>query len=85
MNQEISRAAAELTASMDDESGDDASEETTALPLATVTELDVTAQMPARNDDISDLDDTGINETVEIKKSADDDTVEMPAESGKAS
>lgn len=35
------------------------------------------AQMPAQNDEISDLDDTGINEAVTVN------TVEMPAEKGK--
>jgi hypothetical protein len=33
--------------------------------------------MPAQNDEISDLDDTGINEAVTVN------TVEMPAEKGK--
>ena len=79
LNEEIARAATELAARMEDSSDD----ETTALPLATVTELDITAQMPAQNDDISDLDDTGINEAVTVNTPADDETVEMPAESGK--
>jgi len=48
-------------------------------------ELDITAQMPAQNDDISDLDETGINEAVTVNSVSDDETVEMPAESGKAS
>jgi len=79
LNEEIARAATELATRMEDSSDD----ETSALPLATVTELDITAQMPAQNDDISDLDDTGINEAVTVNTSADDATVEMPAESGK--
>ena len=49
------------------------------------TELDITAQMPAQNDEFSDLDDTGINEAITVNTAADDETVEMPAESGKAS
>jgi hypothetical protein len=40
------------------------------------TGLDITAQMPAQNDEYSDLDDTGINEAI---------TVNTPDESGKAS
>jgi len=46
--------------------------------------LDITAQMPAQNDEYSDLDDTGINEAITVNTPADDETVEMPAESGKA-
>jgi len=88
LNVEIARAATELADRMhDDENGGEEhdSEATTALPLASVTELDITAQMPAQNDEISDLDDTGINEAVTVNTAADDDTVEMPVESGKAS
>jgi murein DD-endopeptidase MepM/ murein hydrolase activator NlpD len=89
LNAEISKAAQELADRMD---LDDKTEE---MPLATVTELDVTAQLPAKNDDnISDLDDTGINEeitvnieaeekTVEIVAGDSDKTVEMEVESGK--
>jgi len=83
LNEEIARAAAELNTRMDEDSGDET--ETASLTLASVTELDVTAQMPAQNDELSDLDDTGINEALTIDNAADDDTVEMPAESGKAS
>ena len=46
-------------------------------------ELDITAQMPAQNDDVSNLDDTGVNEAITVNTPADDETVEMPAESGK--
>ena len=79
LNEEIARAATELPEQMEESSDD----ETTALPMATVTELDITAQMPAQNDDISDLDNTGVNEAITVNTPADDDTVEMPAESGK--
>ncbi|MCH8249226.1 MAG: hypothetical protein IH913_06430 [Proteobacteria bacterium] len=88
LNQEIARAAAELAGRMEDESSDessDDSDETNALPLASVTELDITAQMTAQNDELSDLDDTGINEAVTISTLADDGTVEMPAKSGNRS
>ncbi len=74
LNQEIAKAAADLALQTD---------ETAAMPLATVTELDITAQMPAQNDEISDLEDTGINEAITVNKVADDETVEMPAETGK--
>ena len=84
LNVEISRAAAELTENMKGDS-DEGDGETTALPLASVTELDITAQMPAQNDEISDLDDTGINEAITVNTVADDETVEMPVESEKAS
>jgi hypothetical protein len=83
LNLEISRAAAQLTARMDSEGDDSAGDVTSALPLASVTELDITAQMPARNDEISDLDDTGVNEAITLNTAADDETVEMPVETGK--
>ena len=86
LNEEIARAAVELSEHMDsDQSRDD--DLTAALPLATVTELDVTAQMRAQNDDSSQLDDpdaTGVNEAITAKINTDDETVEMPVESGKA-
>jgi hypothetical protein len=82
LNAEIARAASELAERMESSSDDN---ETTALPLATVTELDITAQMPGQNDDISDLDDTGVNEAITVNTAADDETVEIPAESSKVS
>jgi len=72
LNLEIAKASADLSANLDEDRGDATAE----MPLATVTELDVTAQLPAQNDDISDLDDTGINPTVSMD--ATDNTVEMP-------
>ena len=83
LNVEIARAAADLAGRIHGDAAD--GDETTALPLASVTELDVTAQMPAQNDEISDLDNTGVNEAVTVNTRADDETVEMPVESGKAS
>jgi len=77
LNMEIAKAAAELTEKLDEDHGD----ETAEMPLATVTELDVTVQLPAENDDISDIDDTGINPTVNID--ATDNTVEMPKDDSK--
>lgn len=76
LNDEITRAAADLAERMDAEVVD--SDETAALPLASVTELDITAQMPAQNDDVSSMDDTGINEEITINEAAGDATVEMP-------
>ena len=75
LNAEIQRAAEELAVRMDDDTAD----ATTEMPLATVHELDVTAQMPVRDrTEISDDDDTGINPTVNIE--AEDKTVEMAAD-----
>ena len=72
LNAEIQKAAEDLAVGMDDSAGD----ATTEMQLATVHELDVTAQMPAKNkQEISDDDDTGINPTVNMD--AEGDTVEM--------
>ena len=82
LNEEIRKAAEDLATSMDDE-------ETKDMSMATVYELDVTAQMPSQNDDIADDDDTGVNPTIELEaedktvEMTDDKTVEMP-KSGKA-
>jgi len=72
LNLEISKASAELSERLDEDQIDATAE----MPLATVTELDVTAQLPAENDEIGDADDTGINPTVIMN--GDDNTVEMP-------
>ena len=50
LNEEISRAAAELSRELDETVSD---AETAAMPLATVTELDVTAQLPTQEDEDS--------------------------------
>jgi len=79
LNAEIQKAAEDLALRMDDEPGDATSE----MPLATVHELDVTAQMAGRGKpEINDEDDTGINPTVEMV--AEGDTVEMPKGGSKA-
>jgi hypothetical protein len=85
LNLEIAHAAAELTAKMEIEGINKTDDDTSALPLATVTELEITAQMPARNDEISSPDDSGDSEAVTANTIADEDTVEMPVESGKSS
>ena len=82
LNEEIARAAAELVAGMDTNDSDE--DITAEMPLATVTELDITAQMPAQNDPISDPDATGVNEEITISTAADDETVEMSVKSEKA-
>lgn len=81
LNGEIAKVAAELATRLNEDADDD---ETKALPLATVTELDITAQMRAQNDEISDLDDTGVNEAITVNTAADEETVEMPYENKKA-
>lgn len=74
LNEEITRAAAELANSLN--AAQD-SQLTAALPLAEVIELDVTAHLPANQEASSDLDDTGINESLTINIAADDKTAEM--------
>jgi len=75
LNAEIQKAAEDLAVRMDD----DAADATAEMPLATVHELDVTAQMPAREkQEISDDDDTGVNPTVSMD--AEENTVEVPAD-----
>jgi hypothetical protein len=78
LNQEITRAATEL-ASRADRNKSEADDETSVLPLATVTEIDVTSQLPAISDDVADDDATGVNATLTEVQLRDDNTVEMPA------
>jgi LysM repeat protein len=87
LNAEIQKAAEDLAVRMDD----DADDATSEMPLATVHELDVTAQMPGRTtQEIADDDDTGINPTVNLDTEGDtvemreDNTVEMPKGGSKA-
>lgn len=82
LNLEIQKAAEELAVRMDEQ---DPADETTEMPLATVYELDVTAQMPARNkQEIGDDEDTGVNPTINLEAEGDtvemrdDNTIEMP-------
>ena len=66
-----------------DEAAEQTGEMTSELPLATVTALDVTANLPAGNDDDADDadtgEDTGVNLAVTEEMLADEKTVEMPA------
>ncbi len=89
LNQEIARASAELEASVSED--DDITSE---MPLATVTELDVTAQLPRRGNDADDPDDTVESEAPTVNTERDDktaemltpgneDTIEMDVESGR--
>lgn len=93
LNMEIEKAAAEIVDRMEKE--DNAADMTSDLPLATVTEIDVTANLRARNndqdDEISDNDDTGVNleltaemiaEQKTVEMCAEEKTVEMPAPKG---
>ncbi len=59
-----------------------ANDETTALPLASVTELDLTANMPAGNDDDSELaaEATGLTEELTAQLPLEDATQELPAQ-----
>jgi len=72
LNQEIARAAAELESRVDEDE-----EITSEMPLATVTELDVTAQLPRRGDE--DTDDTVESESPTVNTASDEKTAEMPA------
>ena len=76
--QDLEKEAATIAEKMDQE--DDAIGITAEMPLATVTPIDVTANLPARNDDdMADADATGVNEEITQEMAADDNTVEMPA------
>jgi len=94
LNLEISRAAAEVSSNLDGTVGDD---ETSAMPLASVTEIDVTAQLRAQNDETAEIEqsldpnDTAAvtvnlptdDETAEMPVANDDETAEMEIEGGK--
>ncbi len=88
LNEEIARAAEDLASRLDE--NEDLGGATEEMPLATVHELDVTAQLHSKDDEeIDDADDTGVNPTVELEaedrtvEMTDESTVEMP-QSGKA-
>jgi hypothetical protein len=86
LNQEIAKAAAELRANMH-------ADDTAQVEVASLTDLDVTAQLPANDDDEieidasmtvnlysdDDTDETGINPSIAVDMSANDETVEMPS------
>lgn len=79
LNQEIARAAAELVDNLD-EAGDD--DVTSEMPLASVTELDVTASLEQPGEDTVEMEqsrDPAESGAVTINMTADDKTAEMPA------
>ena len=88
LNMDVERAAAEIAGdraaveAMDDY--EITSEITAGLPLASVTELDVTAQLPTRDDESDDAVETGIHEaaTIEMPLADNDETAEMEADGG---
>jgi len=92
LNHEIERAAAAL---MEAKKAGKGGDNTKAMPLASVTPLDALAKVSADgDDDISDLDDTGVNEelTVDMENidgtvdiMGDDETAEMRVTKDKAS
>jgi len=83
LNLEIERAAAEIAhddtavEAMDDYEA--TSEVTAGLPLASVSDLDVTALLPSRDDDSDDTAETGIHQaaTIEMPLAENDETAEM--------
>lgn len=79
LNEEITRAAAELASQMDDHEDAAPGDEPAVLKLATVTELDATSHLPVQHDTIGDDEDTGINEMLTENMPVEDSTVEMPA------
>jgi len=93
LNEEIARAASELVEDLKQDADD---EETSELSLASVTELDVTAQLPQQDDQTAEMkrrvdpNDTAAvtvnmsadDETTEMHVANDDETVEMDVEGG---
>jgi len=77
LNIEIERAAADLNANLAE-----ADDVTSEMPLATVTEIDATAEMPAQDDDdtIETVTESEINDTaaVTVNMAESDRTAEMP-------
>ena len=77
LNEEIARAAAELVEDLNQDAND---EETSELSLASVTELDVTAQLPQQDDQTAEMEhrvDPNDTAAVTVNMSADDETAEM--------
>ena len=77
LNAEIERAAADLSATLDEASPDD---ETSEMPLADISELDVTAEMPTADDETVETETQELDATaaVTVNMSADEKTAEMP-------
>ena len=99
LNQEIERAAAELAEDLDEKTVEmPTDEDTSEMPLASVTELDSTAELPTTDDekttefeasyDPNDTNAVTVNmshedKTAEMPVANDEDTAEMEIESGK--
>ncbi len=65
LNLEIEKAARELNERLMDDEQDDA-DVTTNVQISDIAELDVTAEIPAQNEEVlSDLDDTNVNEALD--------------------
>jgi hypothetical protein len=79
LSQEIAKAALELADSMDLPAETEHDDATSEIPLASVTELDVTAQLPIDHTDASDTDATSMLQEQTAEFAVDDQTVEMPA------
>ncbi|MEL7186807.1 MAG: hypothetical protein AAFN50_10320 [Pseudomonadota bacterium] len=83
LNEEIARAAIDLAERMEDSDATGESGETAVLPMASVTELDVTTEMPAANsDEVIELDATA-EMPVDSNDDSEADTSTMKVESGK--
>ncbi|MGI9238316.1 MAG: type IV pilus assembly protein FimV [Woeseiaceae bacterium] len=88
LNAEILRAAEELATESAGDKTDDyeiTSEVTAAMPLASVTELDITAQLESGTEDAEHDDETGIHEaaTIEMPVAENDETIDMEVDGGK--
>ncbi len=82
LNKEIERAAAALTAHMDaKQAGESDDDDTSKMPLASVTALDATLKVSVDGDDvIGDLEDTGINEELTVNMLETEGTIDMVAD-----
>lgn len=82
LNVELARAAVEISVDVDDETVDHLQETGVTIemppPVATLTELDITEHLPARNEEFVDDDETGMYETATLNMSADEFTIEVP-------
>jgi response regulator RpfG family c-di-GMP phosphodiesterase len=81
LNVEIERASRQLSADLDQvvatESESLSHDETAALPVARMAELDLTLNQPAGNDDFPTLDDTELNDELTVDLDSGDQTIEM--------
>ncbi len=82
LNNEIARAAVALTDHMDaKKTGASDDDDTSKMPLASVTALDATPKASVDgDDDIGDLDDTGINEELTVNMLEAEGTIDMVAD-----